>query len=129
MAGAINFANEKQSIQIYNYLKQNENDIFYEGQVREIPFPTQWTDKSIGKSIDPMSTIRIYQNGGYWATPHHHVLLKMCDALYIIHVHTYNISINDDISEIATNNNFRLVKIINITLKHYNNEYIYIFKK
>ena len=74
MAGAINFANEKQSIQIYNYFKQNENDIFYEGQVREIPFPTQWTDKSIGKSIDPMSTIRIYQNGGYWATPHHHVL-------------------------------------------------------
>lgn len=44
-------------------------------------------------------------------------------------VHTYNISINDDISEIASNNNFRLVKIINISLKHYNNEHIYIFKK
>lgn len=44
-------------------------------------------------------------------------------------VHTYNISINDDIKDIASNYNFKLVKIINITLQHYNNEYIYIFKK
>ena len=39
--------------------------------MREIPFPTQWTDaSSSGRSLNPMApsdpgaTVRIYQNGG-----------------------------------------------------------------
>eukprot|EP00943_MAST-04B_sp_MAST-4B-sp1_P001236 g1236.t1 len=74
MASAIGFANEEQSLQIFSYFKENIKNIFYEGQVREVPFPTQWSDRSSAKFIDPTSTVRIYQNGGFWATPHHHVL-------------------------------------------------------
>jgi hypothetical protein len=66
MAAAIGFATANQSAQIFDFFKNREEDIFYEGQVREIPKPEQW---------DVAQTDgRVYQNGGFWATPHHHVL-------------------------------------------------------
>ena len=80
MAGAMGFTTPAQDAKMFKYFQVNEENIFYEGQVREVPFPTQWTDTSTGDGLDPNSpsdpgaTRRIYQNGGYWATPHHHVL-------------------------------------------------------
>lgn len=80
MAGAMGFATPAQGAKMFAYFQANEDKIFYEGQVRETPFPTQWIDTSTGHGLDPNSpsdpraTRRVYQNGGYWATPHHHVL-------------------------------------------------------
>ena len=81
MAGAIGFATEAQSKAIFSFFKRRESDIFYEGQVREIPKPQQWAatrwqtewNETVGGDKDGTDG-RLYQNGGYWATPHHHVL-------------------------------------------------------
>lgn len=45
------------------------------------------------------------------------------------YIHNYNMISNDEIKNIATTNGFKLYKIINIDLQHYNNEYLYIFIK
>lgn len=68
MAGAIGFASAEQSLSIHSYFVKNEADLFYDGQVREIPRPYQW------KHVEPFYEQLMYQNGGYWATPLHHVL-------------------------------------------------------
>lgn len=79
MAGAVGFTTPAQDAAIFAYFKAQEANIFYEGQVRETPFPTQWTDAS-PRACSPVhpsderGTVRTYQNGGFWATPHHHVL-------------------------------------------------------
>ena len=73
-AGASGFVTAEQSRRIFEFFKREEANIFYEGQVREIPFPAQWHDGSRPGRVDPFSTLRRYQNGGFWATPHHHVL-------------------------------------------------------
>jgi len=75
MAGAMGFATAAQDAKMFKYFQDNEDKIFYEGQVRETPFPTQWTDRSPSNPraspdpmapSDPRATERIYQNGGYW---------------------------------------------------------------
>ena len=80
MAGAMGFATPAQDAKMFAWFQANEDKVFFEGQVREIPFPAQWTDSSTGHGLnpnspsDPRATVRTYQNGGFWATPHHHVL-------------------------------------------------------
>ena len=79
MAGAMGFTTPDQDSKMFQWFSANEDKIFFEGQVREIPFPNQWTmrstiDPNPKHPSDPMATVRTYQNGGYWATPHHHVL-------------------------------------------------------
>lgn len=44
MAGAMGFATEAQARSTFGYLHGREADIFYEGQVREIPAPTHWEE-------------------------------------------------------------------------------------
>ena len=82
-AGATGFADAAQAKSIYAYFAANEQDIFYEGQVREIPQPQQWAEARFvsgchedcaNASAVAKASARVYQNGGYWATPHHHVL-------------------------------------------------------
>jgi len=73
MAGATGFATEAQSAAIFSFFKQREADIFYEGQVREIPKPQQWAATrltsewagDVGGETDGTDG-RIYQNGGFW---------------------------------------------------------------
>ena len=50
-AGAIGFATPEQDAAMFAYFSKQENNIFYEGQVREIPFPHQWTFTSSAKNI------------------------------------------------------------------------------
>jgi hypothetical protein len=73
-AAACGFATDKQSARIFAYFRERVEEIFYDGQVRQTPLPTQWLDTSTPAHTDPKSTVRTYQNGGFWATPHHHVL-------------------------------------------------------
>jgi hypothetical protein len=73
-AAACGFATDAQSARIFTYFQSHAAEIFYDGQVRQIPLPMQWLDTSSATHTDPESTVRTYQNGGYWATPHHHVL-------------------------------------------------------
>ncbi|XRB21639.1 hypothetical protein RI054_28g114880 [Pseudoscourfieldia marina] len=68
LAAHLHFATEEQETSIFAFFQRRERDIFYEGQVREILFPEQWSEAW------PDWSVRSYQNGGYWATPHHHVL-------------------------------------------------------
>ena len=69
MAGAMGFTTPAQDAKMFAYFKANEDKIFYEGQAREIPFPTQWTDRSTGRGLnplapsDPAASLRTYQNG------------------------------------------------------------------
>ena len=42
-AAASGFADANQSLHIFRFFKAHEKDIFYEGQVREIPKWQQWT--------------------------------------------------------------------------------------
>ena len=74
-----------QSAATFTWLWANGRRIFFEGQVREIPLSTQWEQaKYVGcenplvsgwhPSRAAMATAATYQNGGYWATPLHHVL-------------------------------------------------------
>ena len=72
-AGAVGFASVEQSAAIFDFFRTRKEDIFLEGQGRETPKPTAWTDARPG-AFNPVSTQRIYQNGGYWGTPLHHVL-------------------------------------------------------
>ena len=44
-------------------------------------------------------------------------------------IHKINNLSTNDIKKIATQNQFKLINIININLHNYNNEYLYIFKK
>ena len=53
------------------------------GQVREVPKTQHWAQARFvsgcweacqAASAAARATARVYQNGGYWATPHHHVL-------------------------------------------------------
>jgi hypothetical protein len=73
-AGASGFATLEQAAAIFAFFRDQEANLFFEGQVRQVPLPTQWGDTSHAGYVDPRSTVRTYQNGGYWATPHHHVL-------------------------------------------------------
>eukprot|EP00040_Diaphanoeca_grandis_P043093 m.266966 g.266966 ORF g.266966 m.266966 type:complete len:535 (-) comp70459_c0_seq1:2-1606(-) len=66
LAAATGFTTVPQSAAIFQFFKTREKDIFFEGQVRQIPKPQQWESAITDGTI--------YQNGGYWATPHHHVL-------------------------------------------------------
>ena len=91
MAGAPGgLATEAQSRRIFKFFAAREADLFYEGQVRQIPFPTQWTSTGSpdGSRVDPLMTVRSYQNGGFWATPLHHVLpfLAQHDRAYACRV-------------------------------------------
>ena len=68
MAGAMGFATPDQDAKMYAYFVKEEGNIFYEGQVRETPFPTQWSFTSkMGKTplhpSDPRGSARTYQNG------------------------------------------------------------------
>ena len=80
MAGAIGFASKAQSQSIFQFYKANEENIFHEGQVRETPSPEHWDLVGYWGNTDPsdqkaaQATVVEYQNGGYWATPLHHVL-------------------------------------------------------
>jgi hypothetical protein len=73
-AGASGFATAEESASIAAFLIGQESSLFFEGQLRQVPFPNQWADTSSGRYVDPRSTVRTYQNGGYWATPLHHAL-------------------------------------------------------
>lgn len=42
LAGASGFADASQAQSIFNFMRTREADLFYEGQVREIPKPHQW---------------------------------------------------------------------------------------
>ena len=80
MAGAIGFASHRQTLSIFSFFKQEEKNIFFEGQVREIALPSHWDLVGYWGNEDPgqqkaaQATVVEYQNGGYWATPLHHVL-------------------------------------------------------
>ena len=77
MAGAMGFATEAQSSAIFSFFKRREADIFFEGQVREIPKPQQWAatrwstewPETTGDDTDGTDG-RIYQNGGFCKRPH-----------------------------------------------------------
>ena len=66
------FATEAQSSAIFSFFKRREADIFFEGQVREIPKPQQWAatrwstewPETTGDDTDGTDG-RIYQNGGF----------------------------------------------------------------
>jgi hypothetical protein len=53
-AGATGFASADQSASIFRFFKTRAADIFLEGQVREIPKPTRWSDAKPG-SFNPVS--------------------------------------------------------------------------
>ena len=74
MAVAMNFANSVQSKSIFLYYQKNQQNIFYQGQVREIALPNNWMSVGYGDASIAEATVLEYQNGGFWATPHHHVL-------------------------------------------------------
>ena len=68
MAGAMGFASRAQDERMFAYFEANEKAIFFEGQVRETPFPTQWTEASThcGRTCplhpsDPAAAVRTYQ--------------------------------------------------------------------
>jgi hypothetical protein len=65
-AGVSGFATPEQSKAMFQFFTTREADIFYAGQVREIPAPGYYDATHTGPNA--------YQNGGYWATPQHHVL-------------------------------------------------------
>jgi hypothetical protein len=86
-AGASGFASAVQSRAIFEFVSQNERGLFFEGQLRQLPAPQQWAvaighqdidGKWAGNPTGPASvagsTVVTYQNGGYWATPLHHML-------------------------------------------------------
>ena len=66
LAAASGLASESQSSRIYSLFRDREADIFFEGQVRQVPAPHFWDSTHTG----PHS----YQDGAYWGTPLHHVL-------------------------------------------------------
>ena len=53
---------------LFQFFKTREADIFYEGYVRQVPKPDTWS--VVRGPWDGM----LYQEGGFWATPNHHVL-------------------------------------------------------
>jgi hypothetical protein len=72
MAGASGFASPTQSDAIFDFFQQHEHEIFFEGQVRQIPSFQQW---AVAAGHDPVghtaldaagATVVHYQNGGYW---------------------------------------------------------------
>ena len=78
LAGASGFASLSQAQSIFDFFKTNENTIFFEGQVRETAGAQHW-DMALGhlsgEVLDTAGgTVITYQNGGFWATPLHHVL-------------------------------------------------------
>jgi len=67
LAGASGLANATQSALIYGGLfRDREAEIFFEGQVRQVPAPHFWDSTHTGPHA--------YQDGAYWGTPLHHVL-------------------------------------------------------
>lgn len=60
-AATCGFATATQSARIFTYFRTHADEIFYDGQVRQIPFPTQWSDTSTAVYADPKSTVRTYQ--------------------------------------------------------------------
>lgn len=80
-AGASGFASKRQSQSIYNYIAEHEDDIFFEGQVRQIPAPEHWdvamghqnirgmwAGNPTGMADQAGGTAVMYQNGGYWVS-------------------------------------------------------------
>ena len=69
LAGGSGFATAQQSAKIFQFFKTREADIFYEGShVRQVPKHDNW---SVVRGLwDGM----LYREGGFWATPNHHVL-------------------------------------------------------
>ena len=82
LAGAAGFATAQQAAAVFRFFRDHEADIFYEGQVRETVLGEQWAKSrwisgEYGEWDAPpedLALAPVYQNGGYWATPHHHVL-------------------------------------------------------
>jgi hypothetical protein len=85
LAGATGFATPEQSVSIFTFFERYESNIFFEGQVREIPDWQQWEAARFvsgdwpplilpSSSASAMATAPVYQNGGYWATPHNTLL-------------------------------------------------------
>ena len=79
LAGALpGFLTASESKSIFVWFRERKTDLFYEGQIRETPSSTQhwesvWVnEKGVGEAAG--ATVQRYQNGGFWATPHHHVL-------------------------------------------------------
>jgi hypothetical protein len=74
-AGASGLANATQSAAIFSLFKDREADIFWEGQVRQIPAPGFWAATASVPNIT-MSTDgpNYYGDGGYAGTPLHHML-------------------------------------------------------
>lgn len=73
-AGHVGLASEEQAARIFDFLSSNRARVFFEGQVRQLPFPQQWEAMNEANSAATTAPRRRYQNGGYWATPHNHVL-------------------------------------------------------
>ena len=86
-AGASGFASAVQSRAIFAFVSRHERGLFFEGQLRQLPATQRWaiamgiqhTDGMwAGNPTGPASaaggTVVTYQNGGYWATPLHHML-------------------------------------------------------
>ena len=78
LAAATGFASLSQTQSIFDFFKRNQNTIFFEGQVRETAGTQHWamaTGHLPSGAMDAAGgTVVNYQNGGFWATPLHHVL-------------------------------------------------------
>jgi hypothetical protein len=69
-AAAAGLTTSSQDAAVALFFQNYAADVLFEGQVREIPWPHHWDELAYGHDIRD----NYYQNGGYWATPHHHVL-------------------------------------------------------
>ena len=70
LAVTCGLATASQTVRVSQFLLLRAPDVFLRGQVREMPMPELWNKLVTG----PPPYTPGYQNGGYWATPLHHVL-------------------------------------------------------
>jgi hypothetical protein len=69
-AAAAGLVTPSQDAAIAAYFEHNTAAVLFEGQVREIPAPQHWDRLKSGADVRDQT----YQNGGFWATPHYHVI-------------------------------------------------------
>ena len=79
LAAFLNITNTTQAAQAFRFFADNRDKIFFEGQVREIVAPQRWTQMRGPQTRDWSQNWdgalgHVYQDGGYWATPHNVVL-------------------------------------------------------
>lgn len=79
LAAFLNVSNATQAAAVFRFFKENQAQIFFEGQVREVVAPQRWTEMRGPSSRDwsegwDGALDHVYQNGGYWATPLHYLL-------------------------------------------------------